>query len=55
MGTQCAEGQEAAHSSRQRCHHRERDKVGERDRGGERGRKGLLFSHFVYRLSLAST
>lgn len=36
MGTQCAERQEAAHSSRQRCHHRGRDKVGGRDRGGER-------------------
>lgn len=52
MGTQCAERQEAAHSSRQHCHHRGRDKVGGWERERERG---LLFSHFVYRLSLAST
>lgn len=41
MGTQCAERQEAAHSSRQRCHHRGRDKVGGRER--ERGREGGRF------------
>lgn len=37
MGTQCAERQEAAHSSRQHCHHRGRDKVGGWEREGERG------------------
>lgn len=55
MGTQCAERQEAAHSSRQRCHHRGREKVGGRERKRAAVKKGgLFFSHFVYRLSVAS-
>lgn len=53
MGTQCAERQEAAHSSRQHCHHRGRDKVGGRERERQRGRAGyfspILFICYQWR------
>lgn len=40
MGTQCAERQEAAYSSRQHCHHRGAETKWEGEREGKKGRKG---------------
>lgn len=48
MGTQCAERQEAAHSSRQHCHHRGWDKVGGWERGEEKRRRKGHYSPTLF-------